>query len=56
LQHFAELLALHTTWLLDERESKQRGSSSKQVMTESMLKQEEAQPRGKDAKTTSACR
>lgn len=29
---------------------------STQVMKEAMLKQEEAQPRGKDAKITSACR
>jgi hypothetical protein len=29
---------------------------STQVTKEAMLKQEEAQPRGKDAKTTSACR
>ncbi len=39
-----------------DRMLKQEEALSRQVMKEPLLKQEEAQPRGKDAKTTSACR
>jgi hypothetical protein len=37
LQHFAELLALHTTWLLDERESKQRVMKQEMAQTKRKL-------------------